>query len=260
MPSFDIYAFYESAAKNGLTLIAAAAGHRKGIVAGDNIEITKPGTAFRSEMVSAAIANAVQFRLHKTTDNNAAVRSRAGFIRDQTDICRQLAEFNYPIKAGEILNAYGDNGNNAQVEAVIVMVADGDAVPYFSDKPPAPIPKDAFLMDVTGGTALVAGTWTESVVTTNAILERNAEYQILGVAMQSAGMIACGLVPRGKTNQEGFFPGVPGGDLPGEAVMWFSDAFPSFEGANLPNLFGLSVSADAAQYGTWLVRKIGTKQ
>lgn len=256
-PNFDTYAFYESAAKNGMSLVAAAAGHKKGVVSGDNIEITTPGRIFRGECISAAIANAVQFKVGKNNDVNQALRSRAGFIRDQTDICRQLGICDYPVKAGEILNGYADNGNNAQVECILFMVSNGDSIPQFSDKPIAPIPPGAFTIDLIGGTAAVAGTWTPSATTTSAILERNAIYKILAFGAQSATMYACALESQGKSDQVGFYPGVPGGDLPGEAVLWYSDSWPTFEGANLPKLVPLCSGTDAAQYGTALIIKVG---
>lgn len=253
MPNFDIYAFYESAAKNGLTAVAAAAGHKKGVVSGDDIEITQAGRVFRAECISAAIANAVQYRLARNNDTNQAVRSRAGTIRDQTDICRQLAICDYPVKSGEVLNGWADNGNNAQVECILFMVSDGDSIPKFQDTPIAPIPPGAFLIDLIGGTAAVAGTWTPSATTTSAKLVRNQKYKILAFGAQSLTMYACALETQGKLEGQGFYPGVPGGDLPGEAVLWYSDAWPTFEGASLPKLVPLCSGTDAAQYGTALI-------
>lgn len=248
MAGWDLVAFYESAARNGLAGIAAIE-HDEHIVSGDDLEVRDNGFVAMVQCVTAAIANFDEWRFHRSLDPNW-VHSRSA-VRDQTggvDYGR-VRFLKYPFNDGDVLNVEADNTNNAQVEAALLALAYG-VDPNLTQMPNA-LPVGARWVLATGATAAVAGAWKKSTTTFSESFDKNKVYKILGMLAYSDTMYACRLQHRSGDMVE-HRPGVPGGDT---AILCspLYGYFGSFKGDKPPQLEVLASGTDAAQYAELLI-------
>lgn len=250
MMVWSLEAFYESVARNGLDGIAAIETDTL-VTTGDDLEMDANGVVAWATLVTAAIANVVDWRFHRTLDPNW-FRSNV-FVRDQTGAIDygKLGFAGYPFSEGDVLNAEADNGNNAQVEALLLALGYPSA--QFLLAPPT-LPPGARWVDVTGGTAAVAGTWTKSTATFNETFNRGQKYQVLGMIGYSATGYAMRLHHRGPKGNPWIEhrPGVPAGDTVLLCQPLYGD-FGWFQGDKPPNLEVLCSGADGAQYASLLI-------
>jgi hypothetical protein len=251
---FDLVAYQESVARNGLAGIAVAGGEDKYKVSGDDLYTIGDGRVELASCVTAAIANLDEWRFHRTLDANWN-HSRM-FARDQTGAVdrHNLMFTGYPFFNGDILRAEADNGNNAQIESVGLALVYGDS-PQLSLSPP-PIPRGAFWMQGAGGTAAVANTWVKSSMTWSATLNYNQLYRVLGMVAYSATGYWARLYYKGSSPAKDWRPGCPMGDTAILSLPLYGD-FGSFRGDQPPDVQVLCSGTDAAQYIDLLVLPLG---
>jgi len=247
---FDTIAFMESAARDGLAGVAGAAGENLYAVSGDEITIRSDGVIFMAQCVTAAIANFDEFQFHKKTDAEW-VHSRQ-FVRDQAGVMtpNSLMRLAYPVSKGDVIVAEADNGNNAQIEAVLLWIAYGSSPQLTTD--PAGIPTGARWIQGAGGTAAVAATWTQSTMTYDYNFKNDKKYQVLGMVAHSATGYAVRLKYKGGSSWLGYGAGIPMGDSNILTQPIYGD-FGTFEGLTPPDIEVLCSGTDAAQYVDLLI-------
>lgn len=242
---WDLVAFQESAARNGLAGIAVAAGESKYKVSGDDLYVKSAGRVELATIVTAAVANYDEGRFHRTLDPNWC-HTRM-FFRDQTGAVdrHNIMFLNYPFFDGDILRAEADNGNNAQVESALLALVYGES-PGLSLSPPA-LPVGAKWVQGAGATAAVANTWVSSAMTWSETFNFAKIYQIVGMVAYSATGYAARLDFKGSAPSVGWAPGIPMGDTAILCTPIWGD-FGRFRGDQPPDVEVLASGTDAAQY------------
>ena len=246
---FNIGAFMETVAKNGLTATAAATGGAwLGTTVGDNITLGKDGSVFAVYLQSAAVANLDEGRLRKTNSQDW-IHVRSGV--DQTTIPQPLMHTNYVCRKNDILNCEIDNGNNAQYDTMLFLVGNPQNI---SQTAPSVPPAGSFWVSGTGTATAVAATWTNSAITWTHNFRPEKHYKILGITGHSATGYAFGLDLRGctSTSWENYVPGTVLGDSVNCQVAYYGD-FGEFVGSNPPNMWVLCSAGDTAQNISMLV-------
>jgi hypothetical protein len=249
---WDTYAWMETAAKNGLTAVAAVADPIT-VTAGDDIEMRFKGAVRHFEAIQAA-GNGVELRFHRKQDPNW-VRAH-DFFKVQTDpgYYSKVAFLNYLVNGGDLLTAEIDNANNNQYDALIISVDYSGNANLRLD--PVTLPPNARWVSADLGTAAVAATWTETAATYDFDFDRNTVYGIYGLTGHSATMYAIRV--RHKVGQwVGYRPGCTGGDT-ALATRPLYGNFGTFIGASPPDFEVLCSGADAAQYVAVLVAEVGS--
>lgn len=250
---WDLVAFQEAAARNGLDGIAVAGGETFYKNSGDDLYVKRACAVQLATFVTAAIANYDEGRFHYTLDPNWC-HSRM-FARDQTgSVDRHNIMFlNYLIPDGAILRAEADNGNNSQIESCLLALI-YDQSPGLSLSPIG-IPPRAQWVQGAGGTAAVANTWTKSAMTWSQTFDYNRFYRIYGLVAYSATGYAVRLFFKGSSPSVGWAPGIPMGDTAILSLPIFGD-FGSFRGDQAPDVEVLCSGTDAAQYIDMLVAPV----
>lgn len=251
---WDLVAFQESAARDGLAGIAVAGGESFYKVSGDDLYVKRACAVELATFITAAVANYDEGRFHYTLDPNW-VHSRM-FARDQAGAVdrHNLMFLNYLVPAGAILRAEADNGNNAQIESCLLALV-YDQSPGLSISPLG-VPPGARWVQGAGGTAAVANTWTKSTLTLSETFDYNRIYQIFGMCAYSATGYAVRLFYKGSAPSRGWSPGVPMGDTALLSMPIFGD-FGRFRGDQPPDVEVLCSGTDAAQYVDLLVAPVG---
>ena len=244
---FSICAFYESAAKNGLTATAALT---------DNTQYTLIGTdimQFAHEryfgyfaLRTAAIANAAEGRIKK---NGWLDYVQTYQFIDQT---RQLlGKSDYirvgrPMPKNSKLNFDANNGNNAQVEMAAILVG---RKPFELYNAP---PEGYFPITVTATTALTGGAISDPGACTYSYdFDPDKEYHVGGMSGHSATGYMGRLVYSGKNMR----PGVLVGDDNQLSAPVFGN-FGSFNGDNPPTLEWLASGNDGDVYATLWIKEL----
>lgn len=245
---WDIVAFYESAARNGLAGIAAVADQLYE-TGGDNLYARENSNVAFAELITAAIANTDQWRFRKPTDATYHHMLERTGIRDQTDnpiLERILQNLGYPLNKNDPLNVDADNTNNAQVECALFGIGIGNARPRLVPMYLLPFTKPIKIVQVTGTATLTAGAWT-TVTATWPTLEPNKNYTIVGLAASSATCYAARVIHRVGQWQQAR-PGVPGYDVADMAPLIGCDlTFGTFPGKTPPNFEFLASAGDTAE-------------
>lgn len=241
----DLVAWYESAAKTGLTLMTRAAGEDIYAGAGDDINMHFAGRVSGVALISAAIANLVQGQIQVGGDENGQVVSLAG--GDQTGV-KKTMDCSYRFAQDAILRALADNGGNAQVECLLAALSKTNERPWSKN---APLVDGAHWIRATGTATLVAGTWTLVVPVYDYTFDQKRKYKIIGMMAQSATGYAARVQHRSGPNM-GERPGVPASDTVALAEPLYGD-FGTFEGASPPNFQFLASAGDTAEIVELLV-------
>jgi hypothetical protein len=164
----------------------------------------------------------------------------AGAVEPATPavVC-DLRRIPLPLVRNENLVAeINSNPAAAQIQWVLV---------WFAAGPVAPVEGGIFTVRATNATTLVAGAWTNGVLTFTEDLPRG-RYQVVGMRARSAGLVAARLVFPGGI----WRPGVLGTDAQSDLehpMFRYGGlgAFGDFEDIEAPTVDFLSVSADTAQ-------------
>lgn len=257
--TFDLVAFSESAARNGMAGITPAAGEKYYDFSGDDLYIDDDRELFMACAVTEAVANLAEYRYHAKGDPNW--NRTKGHMKDQAGAV-DLSLFSYLrqlYESGSTITAEADNGNNAQLDTVLMFLARKGAVPAVCGPVPyaGMLPSDTALVQIVGATTVTADTWTNCPLTfTNFTFNRDARYQVLGMMAHGATMHAARLrYKKGSPNVDDH-PGVPGGNSKLLNHMFYGP-FGEFKGSNPPDLEVLASAGDSAQEGTLLIRKVG---
>jgi len=256
--TFDLVAFSESAARNGMAGITPAAGEQYYDFSGDDLYIDEDRECFLACAVTEAIANLAEWRFHAKGDPNWN-RSK-GHMKDQTGAVdlHLLAYLNQMFPKGSTINVEADNGNNAQLDTVLMFLAKRGQVPAVCGPVPhaGMLPPNTDLVQIVGATTVTADTWSNCPLTfTNYTFNRDSMYEILGMMLHGETMHAGRLrFKKGSPNVDDH-PGVPGGDTKLLNHMFYGP-FGRFKGSNPPDLEALCSAGDTAQEGTLLIRKV----
>lgn len=245
--TFTLEVAYESLAKTGLTQtnFVQTATHIRD--ANFDLVTKGAGRVVAFGCTSATIANYVQARVKTAVDQYGAT-TRLG--RDQTGaiVAGWPERINYPFNAGDVLQAYADNGGNAQVEALLLWLEYGaDSKLSFT---PVSVPAGSHWVLATGAFTNTAGAWTQGAPTYGYSFKRDKVYNIVGMAAYQATGYAARLVFKDNSSLR---PGVVAGDTATPPVVQPTYAnFGSFKGDQPPDLETLSSGADTAQL-VWLL-------
>ena len=261
MAHFDTIVYHTSAARNGLTAVAIAAGETaypaNGVAGtGTLVYVKEDGWVFAVGTETAAAANVAASRFHSTTDPDWLYWTQSPVTAQNatgSGFRARMMNCAYGVRKGEQVTAEVNNGNNAQVDSVGVCIAKGSKPPYYSDIPPANLPPGVMLVYATTAHTNVANTWTEGPLTfTNYNLDRNKKYRIWGAAVDGATLYWARFAAL-DGEYRGHYPGLPGADTAAGAIRPFvwSDDFPTFSGLNGMNVQLLSSGADTAS--NWLI-------
>lgn len=248
---WDLNIFYESAARNGLDGIAAI--NQDGVVtSGDDLEVRGAGAVHMATCITAAVANFDEWRFHRSLDPNWN-HSRTHF-RDQTGAVdlHNIQFLNYPFQSGDVLRAQADNGNNAQIEAVLLACVYGGNPMLSVGVPRFDIPAGAKWVNGVGGTTITAGALSNCTITWSESFNKDQVYQVLGMVGYSATGYAARLRYRGKSPAIGYFPGVPVGDTSILNQPIYGN-FGAFVGDQPPNVEFLGSAGDTAEYVALLI-------
>lgn len=252
--SFDAVAFASSAARNGLVAVPVNSGEDHYSYSTNDLYPLADGGILAVVVITEAIANCAEWRLHRKKDPNW---NRAeGFMRDQTGApdLNNLILFNDPITMGDTLTAEVDNGNNAQLETVLVLLYKA-TVPRITLAPPEMLPPKTTLVHVSGAQTLVADVWTNAALTfTDYNLDRDKRYKILGAMFHSATGHAWRLSYKEGPNKEDH-PGFVCGDTTIVNFMLYGD-LGSFSGKNPPSVEFIASAGDTAQEGVLLLQEL----
>lgn len=190
-------------------------------------------------------------RFRQTRDANWNEVSLAG--SDQTGEHRTM-HLSYPIKAQDILRAQADNGNQNQLEVLLLAVAYG-VEPNLTEDRPANLPANAKWVRGTHASTMVAGAWTVGAITWSDTFDRSKTYKILGFMAQSATMYGARLYYKGSAPSVGYAPGVVGHDTVALAYPMYGN-FGSFKGDQPPDIEGLCSAGDTAGVVEILVAEV----
>lgn len=249
---WDLVAFHESVACNGLDYKAPAAGETYYTVNGDDLKTRGSGAVKFASCITAAIANFDEWRFHRTLDPDW-VHTRM-FHRDQTGALsnNDVMYLNYLFGNNENIRAQADNGNNAQVESIALGMAYGMDPMFSVGMPTFQIPEGAAWVQGTGATTVTANTWSNATITWAKNFKQEATYRILGMV----GYSATGYLGRFKFKADSPTKGfAPGGFIGDTAILSLPcyAKFGSFKGANPPSVEMLCSAGDTAQYIDMLV-------
>lgn len=239
MPGWDCVAWYESAAKSGYVDVAAVVD-RTHQVSGDNIFARDDGKVVAAFPLTAGIANFVRARFRQTRDADWNEVSLGA--SDQTGEHRIL-KLNYPVKTQDILAVQADNGNNAQVEAMLLCVAYG--VEPNIRLEPGDLPANARWVRGTHSSTMVAGNWTRGVMTWSMTFDRSKTYRVLGMISQGATVYGTRLMYMGSSPSVGYAPGFVGHDTLALSFPIYAD-MGRFKGDQPPDIESLCSAGDTA--------------
>lgn len=249
-----------AAARNGLTAMPVNPGEDFFKITNVNFLTNNTGKTLYIlgyQLISAAIANVAdhQFHLSDETDISSFtvqhMRDQAGpYTPDLPSRgCKAFPD-------GKQLAVEVNNGNNSQVDIVVMFISDNPAeIVYFS-------PDHALLVGYqwfrfTMGTTVVAAVLTPGALTAvNFFPDDGAIYDIKG----AGGIAATGIHGRIKHKSggtEGIRPGFDIGDIatPAKYRPVYAD-FGKFKGDTYPDVQQLSVAADTAAEIYLLIKKV----
>lgn len=241
-------AFYASAAKSGLTQVVPLADEAYTIDSTNYMKYDDAVKVIGFWNRTAAIANFVQGGLN-TAPQRGGNPDISIVGTDQTSalLDQQMVPVCIDLPPSKKLGYQADNGNNAQVEAGLVLIGIGGKGKLIEAREVlAKYGGSGKLRTATGagGTALTGGAWTASAITWGFDFDDEKEYQVLGMAYQAATGYAGRLILPGSNYEVG----VPAGDTKAVARHWFFEDGPIFSGSTPPTqLRGLSSGNDAAQ-------------
>lgn len=260
MPSFDLLAWHESVACNGLDYKRVAAGELAYSVVNGNDGLQTKGDGYipMAWAMSAAIANFASWRLGRQRDNPLRRHMDYTHSRDQTGALGddRIARLHLSFASDDVLLAEVDNGNNAQVDGVYAILVPAGVQKHFSLDPPVNLPKDCVWTRGVGATTNVANTWTDCAITWQYAFERGKKYICYGIyEYQATGYAFRFIIPSGP--DERYKPGFMAGDTCLLAPTLYSEqGLFEFEGKNPPNIQSLASAADTAQYVGMLIKEV----
>jgi len=241
---WDLVAFMETVARNGLDYVAIPAGENLYRYAGDSLYVRTRGSVHMACAITAAIGNVDEFRFHRGLDPNWC-HSRI-HIRDQTGVVapQNYGFEHYPFNDGDTLTAQVDNANVAQYDCVLLAVSDGKDPGLRLD--PHNLPVGAKWVAGLGAATAVAATWTNAPIVWTDTFNITKTYQILGMYCFGATAYAARLIFKGSSPSKGYGPGVPAGDTLLCVPCFYAD-FGTFMGDQPPDIQYLASAGDTVQ-------------
>lgn len=239
---FDLIAWFESAAKNGLTATTGVTDTRYQ-TSGDTQKVRAIASPALAAMWQASVT-AVKSEQAEIRSDLMAINPNcaAGQVRDGNP----PAQLGVPLFPQDTLTGYHDNANTAEISGFVAAVSYGGTLPIYA---PAPIrqPKALIGLSSTTDTAgtLPAG-WVTAATTWTG-LKPDQKYEILGVGGWGTLDVALRFAATTELGA-GFRCGVPMGATAEWARMYYlSEPFP-FMGASPPALEIQSIGASAEHH------------
>jgi hypothetical protein len=239
---FDLVAWFESAAKNGLTAVTGVTDTRYS-TSGDTQKIRAISSPFLSAMwhgsVTAAVAEQFEIRSDIMPINpNCPV----GQVTDSVPILM----CGVPLKAQDTLTGYHDNSNTNEISGGVAAISYGNAGAIYTPAPVKPVVAAIGLSSTTDTAGTLPAGWVTASTTWTG-LETDRRYEIVGFG----GWGVLDVAVRFASTTElaaGFKPGVPLGNTEAYARMtYLAEPYP-FLGSNPPALEVQSIGASAEHH------------
>lgn len=241
MGNFDVVAFGETLAANGLTALTSIVDTLYSST-GDTITVRDLENAVIFGFMAHG-ANMTRAKLDIESflvdlDAYIGVAILSGRFGD-------MIQPDLKIPANELITGYLDNGNNNEASDLVLLIAYGQP-PKLS---PIPLTDGLKHVVVVGGTACVAYTWTDQATITFPTLPQGI-YEIWGLQAESATGIAVRVTEK---KERKFHAGVPCM----KDMIYFNKPLATFDQKNKPTISMLAVGTDATCYITMALKKVG---
>lgn len=245
---FDLVAWFESAAKNGLTATTGVTDTRYA-TSGDTQKLRALGLQpYLSAMWQASVTAAKSEQLEIRSDLlKVSPNCAGGQVRDGVDplIC------SIPLAPQDTLTGYHDNANTAEISGGVIAVSYGQGGNIYSPVPVKPARHVLGLSSTTDTVGALPVGWVTASTTWTG-LEQDKKYEIVGFGGWGTLDVAARF---SSTTQlgAGFKAGVPIGTTAVEARMtYLTEPFP-FLGSSPPDIEVMSIGASAEHHFTVLI-------